>query len=418
MRRRNLGGQLIGGTNHCAGATAAGATIRSLINRSESGSRCEFSVNSPRMAARARSVTYVLRNHILTPPRLPTVTTALCLDIDHLIEPIPGENPSGDARAYAHRLQEQLNELRREDDPADYDEATRPAEYKKADWDGVVELASAALQAESKDLRVACHLIEAMVHLEGFAGLHQGITLLKRLSENCWELLIPLEEEDDPEARSGPLANMLDDPVRGLCFPNQVRSLPILGQGETATSFFGWKKLQSEDSNARDRVLNATDVDKLQGLASECDECLEQLKAFCSLLSEKLGERAPSLLHLGEAINDCRKLAHSALQRLRPELGSPEETVESSAASEDATSATPTTTTNTDRLAVYQQIEDAANLLGRLEPHSPVPYLVKRAVELGRLPFPEMIKQFVREENTLCELYRELGINAPADEES
>jgi hypothetical protein len=43
---------------------------------------------------------------------------------------------------------------------------------------------------------------------------------------------------------------------------------------------------------------------------------------------------------------------------------------------------------------------------------------VKRAVELGRLPFPEMIKQFVREESTLCELYRELGINAPAGEES
>ena len=390
----------------------------------------EFFSNSPHLAAHAQSVTYVLRNHVPESGnphtryrhlREATVTTAHCLDIDQLLEPIPGEFPAGDARAYAHRLQEQLNELRREDDPDDYDEATRPAEFKKADWDGVVELASAALQAESKDLRVACHLVEALVQLEGFAGLHQGLTLLKRLVEGCWNWLIPFEEDDDPDARSAPLTNMLDDPVRGLCFPNQIRTLAILGRGDTATSVLDWKNV-SGDASVRDNILNTTDVEALATAADESEACLTELKSLCAALEERLAEHAPSLLNLGEAITDCRNLARSALQQLRPELAASQDEPDSDEAASGQAQKQPQTSggknIEVDRQSVYQQIEDAANLLGRLEPHSPVPYLVKSTVELGRLPFPEMIKQFVREENTLCELYRELGINTPADEES
>ena len=66
-----------------------------------------------------------------------------------------------------------------------------------------------------------------------------------------------------------------------------------------------------------------------------------------------------------------------------------------------------------------RQIDAAAEVLRRLEPHSPVPYLVKRAVKLGRMPFPTLIKQLVREESVLTELYREFDIssaeNAAAD---
>jgi hypothetical protein len=43
-----------------------------------------------------------------------------------------------------------------------------------------------------------------------------------------------------------------------------------------------------------------------------------------------------------------------------------------------------------------------------------VPYLVQRAVALGKMPFPQMIRQLVREESILSELYRELGIDSTA----
>jgi type VI secretion system protein ImpA len=53
-------------------------------------------------------------------------------------------------------------------------------------------------------------------------------------------------------------------------------------------------------------------------------------------------------------------------------------------------------------------------MLKELEPHSPIPYLIQRAVELGSLPFPELIKELVRDQKILTDLNRELGIKEQA----
>jgi type VI secretion system protein ImpA len=58
----------------------------------------------------------------------------------------------------------------------------------------------------------------------------------------------------------------------------------------------------------------------------------------------------------------------------------------------------------------YNRLREAADQLLRMEPHSPIPYLIRRAADLGQKPFPEMIKSFVRDDNLLRELRRELGI--------
>ena len=62
------------------------------------------------------------------------------------------------------------------------------------------------------------------------------------------------------------------------------------------------------------------------------------------------------------------------------------------------------------REQAYQMMSRAADILASIEPHSPVPYLVRRAVEMGRLPFPEMILAIVREQSVIDGMFRELGI--------
>jgi type VI secretion system protein ImpA len=67
------------------------------------------------------------------------------------------------------------------------------------------------------------------------------------------------------------------------------------------------------------------------------------------------------------------------------------------------------------REAIYAQLKQSAAVLRQLEPHSPIPYLIERAVELGKKPFPELIRALIREPNVLAELNREFGIEeAPA----
>ena len=82
----------------------------------------------------------------------------------------------------------------------------------------------------------------------------------------------------------------------------------------------------------------------------------------------------------------------------------------SSGGSEDMT---PISVGKTNREGLYRQLEQIADALQRIEPHSPIPFLLKRAVRLGSLPFPELMRAIIREAGTINELERLLGLEPP-----
>ncbi len=94
---------------------------------------------------------------------------------EDILNPIPGDNPSGENLRYAP-IYDQIKEARREDD--DVPQGEWQIEIKKADWVLVIKLASEALATKSKDLQIAAWLTEAMLRREGFAGLQAGLVLL------------------------------------------------------------------------------------------------------------------------------------------------------------------------------------------------------------------------------------------------
>lgn len=62
------------------------------------------------------------------------------------------------------------------------------------------------------------------------------------------------------------------------------------------------------------------------------------------------------------------------------------------------------------RVDAYRQLESIANFLQSIEPHSPTPYLVRRAVSWGRMPLPELMQEVLREEGDLNRLFTVLGL--------
>ncbi len=56
-------------------------------------------------------------------------------------------------------------------------------------------------------------------------------------------------------------------------------------------------------------------------------------------------------------------------------------------------------------------LSEAAEYLIRTEPHSPTPYLVKRAVAWGGMNLSEVLQQLLRNPGELNEIYKLLGIN-------
>ncbi len=340
-------------------------------------------------------------------------------NLDSLLAPIAGADPAGDPNAYRRELRDRFGELRREERAEDFDDANRPQQLKRADWEATVAEAVEALTERTKDLRVACHLLEGLTRTDGFAGLAAGLDLLARLVEQCWDRLNPPLDPEDPEVRSDPLANMLDDPSRGVMFPETVRSISLLGRAAHQHAFRDWQSLraaktaQSEDESAK--TLAEIDPDELRLRQQEIERCLKSLDRLVEAANDRMADYAPGMTRLRAALDDCLRTVRGELAQMTEAEAGPESDPENAGAEEGAPESGGTADPRgaaAARSEAYRQLRRAADLLQQLEPHSPIPYLVKRAVGLGQLPFPQLMEQLIRDDGVLRELNREMGVPA------
>jgi type VI secretion system ImpA family protein len=133
-------------------------------------------------------------------PMEETTMAASRWTISDYLAPVEGTSPGG---CEALQLSEWPFLIQaRHEEPAD----PALADHKVADWPRAEELAAEILARKSKDLRVAIYLLEAKVKLHGFAGLRDGIRVLRSLIEMFWDSgLHPLIPEGELEWRSKPL---------------------------------------------------------------------------------------------------------------------------------------------------------------------------------------------------------------------
>jgi type VI secretion system protein ImpA len=338
------------------------------------------------------------------------------LDFDALTAPIAGENGAGSPLPYDVRLK--FEELRKEINPDDYDadDPRRPAQYRKPDWAGIVQLATDTLTNKSKDFLAAARLTEALVMDKGVPGLRDGIDLLDRLSTQCWDRIYPaIEDGETAEIREGPF-KWLNQSDSGARFPITVRLMPLLVVGGKGFSLPDWSN--QEKRGEFEAAVDAAPQQACQDLVDDLKAARQKLKDLSNALREKMGEFAPDLdssentENIGAALNDCLKVANQILQRKTGAAG---------AASEDqpmgstgpAESGAAVARSIAGRADAYRMLNDAADMLQRIEPHSPIPYLVKRAVKLGELKFPDLMRALIRENAVLDELDRMMGITPP-----
>jgi len=341
---------------------------------------------------------------------------------DDLLNPIPGENPSGANLRYAP-VYDKIKEARREDDDAPQGEWAR--ERKVADWKQVVKLAGESLATKSKDLQLAAWLTEAMLRTEGFAGLLSGLKLLQALIENFWDTLYPEIEDGEAEMRAAPL-DWVGSPsgggqTRAVTFDQAVRMVPITRKGydwfqfkqsrtvgyeadaaaseakaEARTAAVAEGKVTGEDFDAAFAATpKAFYVDAKQNL----DDCLEAIESLSGVCEAKFGDVTPGFGGLRGALEEVRSAVNNLLQKKR-ELEPDEEpaaevatdqagAVEASAAAESGSAATARRKTVSEEPAdnddACSRVAMVAKFLRREDPYSPAPYLMLRGLRWGEL---------------------------------
>ena len=66
-------------------------------------------------------------------------------------------------------------------------------------------------------------------------------------------------------------------------------------------------------------------------------------------------------------------------------------------------------TTPQSREEAFEMLQGVAQFFKGSEPHSPVPYLVERAVRWGRMPLEEWLRDVIREEHVIDGIRETLG---------
>lgn len=336
------------------------------------------------------------------PPRLFWISTPCKL-------PSPGLRQRGVPLPFDVR--ETLTRNRIDDNPENFPESARP-NLRKADWKAIVAITQEALTKTSKDLVAATRLLEALVKLHGFAGLRDGLHLLRILVENCWDRIHPSVDDGDLELRAGPFL-WLDDPSTGARFPSTLRLTPFLFHEGQAYCLEDWNPSAvgkaSLTREGFERAAAAASFEHCQKIVEDMTQAQAELRQLTSALTAKMGTAAPALIGLRETLEACVTLMQQITQKKRPPEPEKSDTPNMhSEPGQPGTSRPPRSVAT--RAEAYRQIAQAAAVLKELEPHSPIPYLIQRAVELGSMPFPELIKDLVRDPKIVQEMNRELGI--------
>ena len=338
---------------------------------------------------------------------------------DDLLNPIPGENPSGVNLRY-DKVSDQIKEARTEGEASVLGNLASP---KKADYKLVIKLAGDALAGKSKDLQLAAWLTEAEVKREGIGLIEPCLKLMLDLQQQFWDTMYPEIEDGDAGMRAVPVewaCNRIADILReapitkdGLNF-FQYRESRAVGYEADAES--SDSKRQAREEAIADGKVTGEDFDKafqstpkswyvaMDEAMRAALETMESLQIFCE---EKYGDDGPAFGKIrasleevgqvvGQLLNEKRKAEpdepgsgdEEAAAEVEAEAGAMEEsgsdepvqTAPARTRSAKSVSAEPV-----DREDAMARIQACARFLQKENSSSPVAYLVQAALRLGEL---------------------------------
>ena len=367
---------------------------------------------------------------------------SLLTTVEHILMPLSGSEPAGISLRYDPIIPE-IRTAREADDPSlPQGEWERP--LKKSDWPLVASHCSQLLQERSKDLQLASWLTEAWIHLYQLDGLQAGVAMLSGLIEQHWEGLHPrLDDEGDCEARVAPLVWLNETLPLTLRLHVGLMTLP--DRKPSRISLEDWIKAPlastaTSPSSSADGppTLSRDDLVKF-GSSTGAEDLLLKRKHLRSIMSEwkklddvvdqKLGTEAPSLSRVGDAMAQMDRMVTSLLavrgepapaheaqadtfgdDTVNTEPGVQAEPVGPLSAPLKKAPARRSGEMVASRSDAYLLLEAVADYLQNIEPHSPTPYLIRRAVTWGNMSLPQLMQEVLREEGDLNRLFTVLGI--------
>lgn len=376
------------------------------------------------------------------------------LDFEALLRPFDGDSPAGEdlrARTDSDPAYFGVKDVRTEARSAERQGLFGPVigAQEAATWKPLVDRATEILGARSKDLEIAAWLVEALARTKGFAGLRDGFRLVRELSEKFWDGLHPMPDEDGLETRIAPLSGLNGFGGGGTLIAPIAR-IPLTDP-RSVDPVGTWSCRQAEEiakleEDARaERIANgSTDPEQVSQAAAESSAefyttllgdlqgALEELALLSSCLDERCGADSPPTSALREALEDSQAVARFLSRDVLPGgLDGPQGESTGASDPEPGTNSADSATRAPDpamtgagmtgspnsREEAFRALEGIAEFFRRTEPHSPLPFLLERAVRWGRLPLPRLLEELIPDGSARDTFAQLTGVQSDTDED-
>ncbi|WP_202921353.1 type VI secretion system protein TssA [Anatilimnocola aggregata] len=355
--------------------------------------------------------------------------TSPLLDFEVLLAPVPGDNPTGAYLRYSSgREYDLIRDLRPKRDQAIFEDGSEGPQAGQ--WKQIIAKSQEFLRAKSKDLQLATWLTEALVNQHGFTGLRDGLQLITGLLQTHWEGLFPPADDGDLEMRVAPLEWLLGD----TALPIWVREIPLSdrpaemsgdAERKTPVTYNLWHSIKvnrSADAEpflaGMETAVNKTPPAFFRKLHEDIRAAREALETFNSALDEQFGRLAPAVSAVRTAIEQCQNRVETICQERKitlQETAAVSDPQEASSAGESP-SETYSGSNNghsgpvRSRAEALEKLREIADFLRQAEPHSPVSYLIQRAIAWSEMPFEKLLLELVQDQNARALINNTLGI--------
>lgn len=367
------------------------------------------------------------------------------IDIDGLLNPISEDAPAGSdprqdtSSASLYYKTKDARNAARAAERASVEIGGAPAE----EWSDVAETAVTILSGHAKDLEIAAWLVEALLRLEGFAGLRDGLKVITGIVQNYWEPCFPELDEDGVEGKVSAVAGLSGSGATGTLI--QPTRLVLLTDGSLA-SFSLWNfeqatdlERQSDPQRRQERIDNGaismeqfnqsvaeTPTSRFLETVALVEETIVALKEMSDAFDAVAGYDAPPTSALRELLETIlgaiRHFAASKLEAASYDDAAAEQTVTEEVSADGTTMVS---VQQVRRIDGYASREEALAEITRIsayfrktEPHSPISYTLEDAVRRARMTLPELLAELAEDPSHIQRILLAAGIKPPEAEAS
>ncbi|MFN6130666.1 MAG: ImpA family type VI secretion system protein [Planctomycetota bacterium] len=297
---------------------------------------------------------------------------------------------------------------------------------KTPDWDTVADRGCQLLYEGSKDLRLLSRLFEPMTRLYGFEGFLAVTRGAIQLVDTFGDELYPrdpgdplvvwqsLSREQNSETFLDSLKWIRIEPRNPVCFGCKFRIDVTLALPSLTDEDISELKSDSDflDANEFNAAVQKLDPVHIETFRSSVSDALSSAQELDDLLQTK----APGTEFRFNKIVDLLQEIATWTTKTFPSLSSEPQASESL---EAPGAATGSTTTKSGPVAsrdeALRQLKQVAEFFRKTEPHSPLSYALEQTVRWGGMSLPELLRDFIDNNDVLLSVYRRMGIEIPQE---